>query len=98
MHAIHATRRTCEVNPNASSFTEVRQTLSVIAAFGCPFYNIETNILSMGRVADAGSPSGPAFICTSLPLPAPGSIWSSADLPCSPINRSSAAFIGAPPL
>jgi hypothetical protein len=35
MQAMHAARRTCEVNPNPRSFTEVNQTLSVIAAFRC---------------------------------------------------------------
>ena len=36
MHAMHAARRTCEVNPSPSSFTGSPSNLSVIAAFGCP--------------------------------------------------------------
>jgi len=48
MHAMHAARRTCEVNPNPRSFTEVSHPFSD-RRFSLPVYNIETNILSIGH-------------------------------------------------
>jgi hypothetical protein len=47
MHAMHAARRTCEVNRNASSFTEVVKPFSDRVLW-LPVYNIEVSILSMG--------------------------------------------------
>src|SRR5690349_23485103 len=46
MHAMHAARRTCEVNPSPSSFTEVVKPFSDHLLW-LPVYNIETSILSM---------------------------------------------------
>jgi len=43
---MHAARRTCEVNPNPSSFTEVVEPFSDRLLW-LPVYNIETSILSM---------------------------------------------------
>jgi len=48
MQAMHAARRTCEVNPNPRSFTEVSHPFSD-RRFSLPVYNIETNILSIGH-------------------------------------------------
>ena len=46
VHAMHAMRRTREVNPNPSSFTEVVEPFSDRLLW-LPVYNIETSILSM---------------------------------------------------
>jgi len=46
MQAMHAARRTCEVNPNPRSFTEVSHPFSDRLLW-LPVYNIETSILSM---------------------------------------------------
>jgi hypothetical protein len=46
VHAMHAMRRTREVNPNLSSFTEVVEPFSDRLLW-LPVYNIETSILSM---------------------------------------------------
>jgi len=46
VHAMHAMRRTREVNPNPSSFTEIVEPFSDPLLW-LPVYNIEPRILSM---------------------------------------------------